>query len=237
MNPWLRRPRIKGEYDQQWRQEEWADFLHAVDRIPDTAGVFAFYAIDDPDQAHWLGFSVEYDTVPGAGVDVGGGVGRGGGSDPDAPAGEPELYHILQLRASAIEDRGGALPAVADPLALEALVAAVAGRFTCHYASIVPGQPSLVPGWAFRAGGQGRSLAQSADHLSGFEWPTYCPAHILDRIGGAAAARAGGAFHAVRELPGGLIALQAAPTPQDYGPLQKRRVYEALAAVLTPQVR
>ncbi|MBR7834172.1 hypothetical protein KDL01_12930 [Actinospica durhamensis] len=115
-------------------------------------------------------------------------------------------------------------------------VAAMAQRFPVTFASILDEEPSYgSTGWDAACGIMRHdSLAQSREYLRGYEWITYVPALLLDKIGGMTAASASGVFHSVCELPGGLVELRATEEPAAYGLRQVRAVHEYLAPLLPP---
>lgn len=59
--------------------------------------------------------------------------------------------------------------------------------------------------------------------LPGYSWITFCPAGVAERLGGAAALGASGAFYRVDEMPGGGVLLQATERAADYGIKQAAR--------------
>ncbi|MFI7498949.1 hypothetical protein ACIBVL_10585 [Streptomyces sp. NPDC049687] len=79
-------------------------------------------------------------------------------------------------------------------------------------------------------------LSESRTHLRGYSWITGVPAEIAARLGGAQRLSATGAFHEVRELPGGGLLLQAIETLAGYGDRAMREVFRALAPVLPPGI-
>jgi hypothetical protein len=68
--------------------------------------------------------------------------------------------------------------------------------------------------------------------LPGYSWITFCPAGVAERLGGAAALGASGAFYRVDEMPGGGVLLQATGRAADYGIKQASKVFDVLASVL-----
>jgi len=68
--------------------------------------------------------------------------------------------------------------------------------------------------------------------LQGYSWITFCSAGVAERLGGAAALGASGAFYRVDEMPGGGVLLQATERAADYGIKQARKVFDVLAPVL-----
>jgi len=68
--------------------------------------------------------------------------------------------------------------------------------------------------------------------LQGYSWITFCPAGVAERLGGAVALGASGAFYRVDEMPGGGVLLQATERAADYGIKQARKVFDVLAPVL-----
>ncbi|WP_345564630.1 hypothetical protein [Streptomyces plumbiresistens] len=83
---------------------------------------------------------------------------------------------------------------------------------------------------------QRRSLRESRTHLRGYSWVTGVPGELAARLGGARRLAATGAFHAVRELPGGGLLLQATETLAGYDDRAMREVFRALAPVLAPGI-
>jgi hypothetical protein len=77
-----------------------------------------------------------------------------------------------------------------------------------------------------------RSEGEGREFLRGYEWVTICPKELASRLGGAAALRAGGAFHEVAELSSGALLLRATETPETYDAVAAQRVAEALNTVL-----
>jgi hypothetical protein len=70
--------------------------------------------------------------------------------------------------------------------------------------------------------------------LRGYSWVTVCAPELAERLGGAPALTASGAFHQVRELPGGQVLLRATPLLEQYQGAAVERVFRALAPVLLP---
>ncbi|WP_405987000.1 hypothetical protein [Streptomyces sp. NBC_00872] len=81
---------------------------------------------------------------------------------------------------------------------------------------------------------QRKSLRESRTMLRGYSWVTGVPAELATRLGGAQALEATGAFHAVRELRGGGLLLQASDTLAGYDEQRTYAVFRALAPVLPP---
>ncbi|MFE9460908.1 hypothetical protein [Streptomyces californicus] len=79
-----------------------------------------------------------------------------------------------------------------------------------------------------------RSLRESRTLLRGYSWVTGVPAELADRLGGAAALEATGAFHAVRPLRAGGLLLQADETLVGYDDRRLEAVFRALAPLLPP---
>ncbi|MFJ4467913.1 hypothetical protein ACIP2X_10625 [Streptomyces sp. NPDC089424] len=79
-----------------------------------------------------------------------------------------------------------------------------------------------------------KSRRESRSLLRGYSWVTGVPGELAARLGGARALRATGAFHAVRELRGGGLLLQACETLAGYDAHRVRAVFHALAPVLPP---
>ncbi|WP_046731611.1 hypothetical protein [Streptomyces humi] len=79
-------------------------------------------------------------------------------------------------------------------------------------------------------------LGESRTHLRGYSWVTGVPAELAARLGGASHLSADGAFHAVRELRGGGLLLQATETLAGYDDRAMREVFRALAPVLPPGI-
>jgi len=70
--------------------------------------------------------------------------------------------------------------------------------------------------------------------LRGYSWVTVCAPELAQRLGGAPALIASGAFHQVRELPGGQVLLRATPLLEQYEGAAVERVFRVLAPVLLP---
>jgi hypothetical protein len=70
--------------------------------------------------------------------------------------------------------------------------------------------------------------------LRGYSWVTICAAELAQRLGGAGALAAAGAFHEVRQLPGGQVLLQATPLLEQYEGTAVEQVFRLLAPVLLP---
>jgi hypothetical protein len=70
--------------------------------------------------------------------------------------------------------------------------------------------------------------------LRGYSWLTICAPELARRLGGAPALSASGAFHQVRELPGGQVLLRATPILEEYQGSAVERVFRVLAPVLLP---
>jgi hypothetical protein len=68
--------------------------------------------------------------------------------------------------------------------------------------------------------------------LRGYSWVTVCAPELAQRLGGVPALTASGAFHQVRELPGGQILLRATPRLEQYKGAAVERVFRTLAPVL-----
>lgn len=68
--------------------------------------------------------------------------------------------------------------------------------------------------------------------LPGYSWLTLCPVGVPERLGGAGALEASGAFWRVDELPGGAVLLRATERAADYGLGQARKIYDVLAPAL-----
>ncbi|MFF1423200.1 hypothetical protein [Streptomyces sp. NPDC058280] len=79
---------------------------------------------------------------------------------------------------------------------------------------------------------QRKSLREARTLLRGYSWVTGVPAELAARLGGARALEA--TFHAVRELPGGGLLLQATETLAGYDKHRMHAVFRALAPVLPP---
>ncbi|MET4922406.1 hypothetical protein P3L51_08590 [Streptomyces sp. PSRA5] len=79
-----------------------------------------------------------------------------------------------------------------------------------------------------------RSRRESRTLLRGYSWVTGVPAELAARLGGARALEATGAFHAVRQLRGGGLLLQASETLAGYDEQRMYAVFRALAPVLPP---
>lgn len=78
------------------------------------------------------------------------------------------------------------------------------------------------------------TVGQSRRYLRGYSWLTIVPAELVKPLGGAAALRAGGAFHQVAELANGGLWLLATADYRDYGMRQAAAVFRATAPVLRP---
>lgn len=76
------------------------------------------------------------------------------------------------------------------------------------------------------------TLPRSCEVLRGYSWVTICSAGLADRLGGARALAASGAFDEVEELSGGQVFLRATATVQEYEDAALRRVFHVLAPVL-----
>lgn len=215
LNPWVRKAgRGHSAYRVAWHPDEWMEFRTAVDRHFDTAGMVAFRQRPPEDDS--LSFLVRFDTIP---------AGDG-------------LWHVLGLRLVADTEADRAvLPAAADPLLVEGLVAQISDELRpMTFAALGSHALKLHTGWETLLGVKmAEALEASREYLRGYDWITYCPPVLLDRIGGVAGARASGAFHDVREITEKLVALQATETPEQYG-AAVRRVHEVLAPILTPGV-
>jgi hypothetical protein len=61
-----------------------------------------------------------------------------------------------------------------------------------------------------------------------------CPGELAERLGGAGAIAATGAFTEVTEVAEGSVFLRATPTLDEYGDAPMRDVFEVLAPVLLP---
>ncbi|WP_181804023.1 hypothetical protein [Streptomyces shenzhenensis] len=81
-----------------------------------------------------------------------------------------------------------------------------------------------------------RYLQESRTYLRGYSWVTGVPSELAARLGEAWGLSATGAFHAVRELRGGGLLLQATETLAGYDDRAMRKVFHALAAVLPPGI-
>ncbi|MEU9341671.1 hypothetical protein AB0D74_10665 [Streptomyces sp. NPDC048278] len=81
-----------------------------------------------------------------------------------------------------------------------------------------------------------RYLRESRAHLRGYSWVTGVPSELATRLGGAQRLAATGAFHAVRELRGGGLLLQATETLAGYDDRAMREVFRVLAPVLPPGI-
>ncbi|GGT13770.1 hypothetical protein [Streptomyces chromofuscus] len=81
-----------------------------------------------------------------------------------------------------------------------------------------------------------KSLRESRTYLRGYSWVTGVPGEVAARLGGASRLAATGAFHAVRELRGGGLLLQATETLAGYDDRAMREVFRALAPVLPPGI-
>ena len=79
-------------------------------------------------------------------------------------------------------------------------------------------------------------LRESRTHLRGYSWVTGVPSELAARLGGPRRLTATGAFHAVRELRGGGLLLQATETLAGYDDRAMREVFRALAPVLPPGI-
>ncbi|MFJ8631620.1 hypothetical protein [Streptomyces sp. NPDC093568] len=81
-----------------------------------------------------------------------------------------------------------------------------------------------------------RYLRESRTYLRGYSWVTGVPSELAARLGGAQRVADTGAFHAVRELRGGGLLLQATETLAGYDDEAMRKVFRALAPVLPPGI-
>lgn len=81
-------------------------------------------------------------------------------------------------------------------------------------------------------GGRIRSMTLGRELLRGYSWVTVCPAELAQRLGGAPALAATGAFAVVHQLPHGGVWLQATPDFASYDEWAVRKVFKALAPVL-----
>ncbi|MGP2438475.1 hypothetical protein [Streptomyces sp. JW3] len=81
-----------------------------------------------------------------------------------------------------------------------------------------------------------RYLLESRTYLRGYSWVTGVPGELAARLGGASRLAATGVFHAVRELRGGGLLLQATETLAGYDDRAMRGVFQALAPVLPPGI-
>ncbi|MEU8652253.1 hypothetical protein [Streptomyces sp. NPDC048737] len=81
-----------------------------------------------------------------------------------------------------------------------------------------------------------RHLRESRTCLRGCSWISGVPGELAARLGGASGLAATGAFHAVRELRGGGLLLQATETLAGYDNQAMREVFRALAPVLPPGI-
>ncbi|MGW1540888.1 hypothetical protein ACWCPM_11710 [Streptomyces sp. NPDC002309] len=79
-------------------------------------------------------------------------------------------------------------------------------------------------------------LSESRTYLRGYSWVTGVPSELAARLGGASCFAATGAFHAVRELRGGGLLLQATETLAGYDDRAMHAVFRALAPVLPPGI-
>lgn len=141
----------------------------------------------------------------------------------------PDPDHFL-LRAD-LSQQGPQI----DVAALLELLHRVADAADPVYGEIVIGRDTPAPGTELdRALGRTarKSEAAGRELLRGYEWVTICPKELAAKLGGAAALRAGGAFHEVAELSSGALLLRATETPQTYDAAAAQRVAEALSAVL-----
>ncbi|MER5790240.1 hypothetical protein [Streptomyces sp. NPDC001980] len=76
------------------------------------------------------------------------------------------------------------------------------------------------------------SLPEDREFLRGYAWVTVCPGELAQRLGGAAALSASGAFHRVVPLGAGGVLLQASETVAGYTDEVMEGVFTALARVL-----
>jgi hypothetical protein len=205
----------------KWDEDEWDDFLRFVERLPDTSGYLTFGVFDAPEGTPAFIYDFLYDAVP-----------------PLDTAKPQDGFHILRVALqTGIGDEEAArlLPAAHDPSLLESFIGVLSESFACTYAEMGTDHPSPVTEWARRRRIKfTRSVAESRTHLRGYGWTTYCPQPLLAPLGGVDALREAGVFHQVRLVPGGLVALQATATVQEYGPEAAQRVGEILAPVLIP---
>jgi hypothetical protein len=77
-------------------------------------------------------------------------------------------------------------------------------------------------------------LPESRRYLRGYAWLTVCPREIAERLGGADALRATGAFTEVAALRNGGVWLLAAPTLAEYDMPAAARIWDVLAPALRP---
>lgn len=77
-----------------------------------------------------------------------------------------------------------------------------------------------------------QTVPASGETLRSYSWVTLCSADIAERLGGPRVLRASGAFHEVRELPGGRLLLQATPRLEQYTGPAPAKVLRALAPAL-----
>ncbi len=78
------------------------------------------------------------------------------------------------------------------------------------------------------------SVLQSLDVLRGYSWVTVCPPNVVERLGGAEALEASGAFVEVRPLGYGAVLLRATERFEQYDDAAMARVFHALAPALPP---
>ncbi|WP_030439659.1 hypothetical protein [Actinoplanes subtropicus] len=78
------------------------------------------------------------------------------------------------------------------------------------------------------------TVPRSRNTLRGYSWLTVCAQELADRLGGADALRATGAFHEVEQLAAGGVWLLATADYRDYDQAAVERVFEAVAPVLPP---
>ncbi|MFE6333096.1 hypothetical protein ACFVP3_08160 [Streptomyces sp. NPDC057806] len=84
--------------------------------------------------------------------------------------------------------------------------------------------------------GHRKYLRECRSHLRGYSWVTGVPSELAARLGGASRLAVSGAFHAVRELRGGGLLVQATETLAGYDDRAMREVFRALAPVLPPGI-
>lgn len=78
------------------------------------------------------------------------------------------------------------------------------------------------------------TLPVATETLRGYGWVTVVPARIAQRLGGAEALRASGAFHRVTECSNGALVLQATEHMSQYEGDRLFQVFRALAPALPP---
>ncbi|GAB2573087.1 hypothetical protein [Kribbella endophytica] len=142
------------------------------------------------------------------------------------------LEDYSQLDAFFLPGRGDQ---AADALAAGVceLAQLAAGHSEVPFAYVgLDGNPGILTALDVATRGALASRRESAEWLRGYGWVTVCSPPLLEKLGGAAALEATGAFADIEVLPGGNVLLKATRDPREFDERALEAVWRALAPAL-----